>query len=197
MNSLSHLERIDRVNRPTLRRRLPPNRTHQVNAIMRYSYRIAAALVLAIGATALADVITFTDGSRVIGRVEGVADGKITILTEFAGSLTVEQGKITGITTDDRVHVEFKSGDTLVGVIVESDAVGSISVQSGIGTIPAPIGDVAFVWPSGTDSPHVVAARQAEAAKAEGMRFLRESAVDKVFEGKATLREINKVTFVD
>jgi type IV pilus assembly protein PilB len=31
----------------------------------------------------------------------------------------------------------------------------------------------------------------------QGMRFLRESALDKVFEGVTTLREINKVTFVE
>ncbi|MEM6456159.1 MAG: GspE/PulE family protein [Acidobacteriota bacterium] len=35
------------------------------------------------------------------------------------------------------------------------------------------------------------------AAKEEGMTFLRESALDKVFQGITTLREINKVTFVD
>jgi type IV pilus assembly protein PilB len=34
-------------------------------------------------------------------------------------------------------------------------------------------------------------------AKEEGMTFLRESALQKVFEGVTTLREINKVTFVD
>jgi type IV pilus assembly protein PilB len=34
-------------------------------------------------------------------------------------------------------------------------------------------------------------------AKEEGMTFLRESAIQKVLEGKTTLREINKVTFVD
>ena len=36
-----------------------------------------------------------------------------------------------------------------------------------------------------------------KAAKEEGMVFLREAAVKKVLEGKTTLREINKVTFVD
>jgi type IV pilus assembly protein PilB len=36
-----------------------------------------------------------------------------------------------------------------------------------------------------------------KAAKDEGMSFLRESAFKKVLEGKTTLREINKVTFVD
>ena len=35
------------------------------------------------------------------------------------------------------------------------------------------------------------------AAKEEGMSFLRESALQKVMEGRTTLREINKVTFVE
>ena len=34
-------------------------------------------------------------------------------------------------------------------------------------------------------------------AKEEGMTFLRESALKKVMEGRTTLREINKVTFVE
>ena len=36
-----------------------------------------------------------------------------------------------------------------------------------------------------------------KAAKDEGMLFLRESALQKVMEGRTTLREINKVTFVE
>jgi type IV pilus assembly protein PilB len=35
------------------------------------------------------------------------------------------------------------------------------------------------------------------AAKEQGMRFLRESAVERVLDGLTTLREINKVTFVE
>jgi type IV pilus assembly protein PilB len=35
------------------------------------------------------------------------------------------------------------------------------------------------------------------AAKEEGMTFLRESALEKALKGVTTLREINKVTFVD
>jgi type II secretory ATPase GspE/PulE/Tfp pilus assembly ATPase PilB-like protein len=35
------------------------------------------------------------------------------------------------------------------------------------------------------------------AARDQGMRFLRESAVERVMEGTTTLREINKVTFVE
>jgi type IV pilus assembly protein PilB len=36
-----------------------------------------------------------------------------------------------------------------------------------------------------------------KAARDEGMRFLRESAVERVMAGISTLREINKVTFVE
>ncbi len=36
-----------------------------------------------------------------------------------------------------------------------------------------------------------------KAAREEGMRFLRESAVEQVLKGVTTLREINKVTFVE
>jgi type IV pilus assembly protein PilB len=36
-----------------------------------------------------------------------------------------------------------------------------------------------------------------KAARDEGMRFLRESAVERVLNGTTTLREINKVTFVE
>ena len=35
------------------------------------------------------------------------------------------------------------------------------------------------------------------AAKEEGMTFLREAALAKVFAGKTSLQEINKVTFVE
>jgi type IV pilus assembly protein PilB len=41
------------------------------------------------------------------------------------------------------------------------------------------------------------AAEIKKAAQAEGMAFLRESAIKKVLAGETTLREINKVTFVD
>jgi type II secretory ATPase GspE/PulE/Tfp pilus assembly ATPase PilB-like protein len=36
-----------------------------------------------------------------------------------------------------------------------------------------------------------------KAARDEGMRFLRESAIEQVMNGKTTLREVNKVTFVE
>ena len=39
--------------------------------------------------------------------------------------------------------------------------------------------------------------RLLRAAKDEGMHFLRESAIDRVKRGLTTLKEINKVTFIE
>jgi type IV pilus assembly protein PilB len=40
-------------------------------------------------------------------------------------------------------------------------------------------------------------ARLKEAARESGTQFLRESALEKVFNGDTTLKEINRVTFVE
>ena len=48
-----------------------------------------------------------------------------------------------------------------------------------------------------TDSGQAADLRDQESAREEGMRFLRESAVEQVLLGRTTLREINKVTFVE
>jgi type IV pilus assembly protein PilB len=51
--------------------------------------------------------------------------------------------------------------------------------------------------PSGDDSRSPASSEIKKMAHDEGMRFLRESAVEKVLQGATTLREINKVTFVE
>ena len=130
----------------------------------------AAAASLMSAAHVEADIVTCTDGSRVVGRVEAIGGGQVTIVTDFVGSLSIELAKVASIATDERVHVEFASGDTLVGAIAPADEAGSITVQSEIGNIPASIASVEYVWPDGAESPHVVEARAAEAAKAEGLR---------------------------
>ena len=49
----------------------------------------------------------------------------------------------------------------------------------------------------GDKSENVRDAEIRRAARDEGMRFLRESALDKVRIGLTTLKEINKVTFIE
>ena len=59
----------------------------------------AAALALLAAAAALGGVVTTSDGSRIVGTVEQVADGKLVVLTEIAGRLEIDASKVTGIST--------------------------------------------------------------------------------------------------
>ena len=57
------------------------------------------ALALVMTALGLADVVTTTDGSRIVGTVEKVAGGKLIIMTDIAGRLESDAPKVTGIAT--------------------------------------------------------------------------------------------------
>ncbi|UCE60276.1 MAG: DUF481 domain-containing protein [Phycisphaerales bacterium] len=139
---------------------------------------------------ASADVITTSDGSRIVGTVEQVADGKLVIQTEIAGRLTIDASKITGITTEKPVHVEFSSGDTLVGPIAASADASETVVQSELGNISISPAEIAMVWPEGEESPRVVAIR----AQAEAEIEAAKPKWSAVLEGGATYTEGNRDT---
>ena len=130
-------------------------------------YAGAVGLTLLTAAATTADVVTTSDGSRIVGTVEQIADGKLIILTQIAGRLEIDASMITGISTDRAVHVEFSSGDTLVGTIETSaDGDGAV-VRSQLGEIPISPSNITLLWPEGDENPKVVHRRaqvQAEIA---------------------------------
>ena len=122
------------------------------------SYAKAVGLALLTAAAAKGDVVTTSDGSRIVGTVERVVDGKLVMLTEVAGRLEIDASKVTGISTDRRVHVAVDSGDVLVGPI-EASADGSV-VRSELGDVSISPTDIVALWPEGTESPQIAAARE-------------------------------------
>ncbi len=115
----------------------------------------------------LADVVSTSDGSRLVGRVEQMAGGKIVIVTEFAGRLEIDASKVTAITVDKPVNVQFESGDRLVGTIEHpSEQDGSV-MHTALGDIPVSSEQITAIWPVGADSPEVAAVKEkAERAQA-------------------------------
>jgi len=122
-------------------------------------------LALLAATPAMADVITTSDGSRIVGTVERVSDGKLVILTNIAGRLEIDSSQITGISTDGAVHVAVSSGDTLVGPIEASPDGDTSVVRSTLGDIPIPSSSITQLWPKGAENPQIVAIR--EEARAE------------------------------
>ena len=124
-----------------------------------------APLVLLLVSAAAGDVVTTSDGSRFVGTVEKIANGRLVIHTEIAGRLEIDASKVTGISTESSVSVVFRSGDTLVGRIVESPDRDVSVVRSGLGDIRISPSDITLLWPAGTENPELVAVR--EEAQAE------------------------------
>jgi len=115
----------------------------------------------------LADVVSISDGSRLVGRVEQMADGRIVIVTEFAGRLEIDARKVTAITVDQPVNVQFASGDRLVGTIERSSEQDGVVMRTALGDIAVSPEQFTAIWPVGADSPEVAAVKEkAEQAKA-------------------------------
>ncbi len=79
---------------------------------------------------ASADVVLTADGSRLAGKVLGMDKGIIKLKTSYAGTINIDQGKITSFTTDEEVLFRVSGGETLTG---KPEAVGEkgIRIQSG------------------------------------------------------------------
>lgn len=64
-----------------------------------------------------ADKIVLENGDTLTGKVEKVIDGKLTIVTEYAGPIVIPISKIKQIDIDDPVAVHLKDGEVLKGKV--------------------------------------------------------------------------------
>jgi putative salt-induced outer membrane protein YdiY len=87
-------------------------------------------LTLLILCTAvLADTITLKNGDRLTGKIVK-SDGKtLVIKTEFAGTVTVDFGAVSQITSDDPLNLMLKDGQKVVGKLA-SGADSKIDVET-------------------------------------------------------------------
>ena len=79
---------------------------------------------------ACADVVTTADGSRLTGKVLGIEKGIIKLETSYAGTLNIDQKKVTSFTTDEEVLFRVSGGKTLVGKPAAGGEQG-FGIQSG------------------------------------------------------------------
>ena len=120
-----------------------------------------------------ADVITLSDGSRLIGTVERMGDGKLILVTKFAGTLEIDATQVTLVETEQKVNVGMTTGDRLVGTIEWSPAVEHPVVQTELGGLPITTDKIEAIWPEGEKSPEVLAMEEQIAKVQEEMEAQR------------------------
>jgi len=123
---------------------------------------MVAAMMCAMGASvALGDQIFLKDGSVIVGQLQTVANGKITIKTDFAGDLTIESEKVQGITTDNPFSIELKTGDRTAGKLGYTPQGSQKIASETLGPINIQIDQVSTLWAKGGINPEVAAMRAA------------------------------------
>ncbi|MFH1749015.1 MAG: DUF481 domain-containing protein [Planctomycetota bacterium] len=112
-----------------------------------------------------ADVVTLTDGSRLLGQVERLGEGKLVLVTKFAGTLEIDAAMIASIQTDQPVNVGMDSGDRLVGPVEWKHEIDRAVVRTEMGGVPVNVSRITDIWPRDGKSPEVIA-MEAQVAKA-------------------------------
>ena len=139
---------------------------------------VAITVVLtALATVGRADVVTLSNGSRIVGIVERLDDGKLTIATEFAGTLEVDAAMVTSIVTEDSVNVGLTTGDRLVGVAGPPPQEGEIVVQTEVGEVTAALVQTEAIWLIGEKSPEQLHAEKEAEAKVGKWSFTLEGGV--------------------
>jgi putative salt-induced outer membrane protein YdiY len=105
------------------------------------------------------DVVTLTDGSRLVGTIQRLGDGKLVLTTKFAGKLEIDADKVVSLATEDKVNVALESGDRLVGPMA-AEADDRSVVQTVIGNLDIKLEDVTAIWPQGAKSPEQISAQK-------------------------------------
>ena len=126
---------------------------------------VIALIVLGSTWIARADEVLLTDGSRIVGQVEQLADGKIKIVTDFAGELTIDAAKIKSIATSKPMAVQLKNGERLIGNLSVAPGGEQQISRVSAATQPVPASQVAAIWSPEQDSPELVALKAKVYAK--------------------------------
>lgn len=100
---------------------------------------------------ARADVIETTDGTHLVGHVTKIADGKVYVETEFAGSIVVLQAHILRLETDRPVAVRLVSGQRVDGKL--SGGNGQVQVAAATGPVNTTVKEIAASWAAGSPEP--------------------------------------------
>jgi putative salt-induced outer membrane protein YdiY len=112
-----------------------------------------------------ADAIHTSDGSRIVGTIDILSEGKLIFLSNIAGKLEVDVAQLVAIESESDLNVEFDSGDRLVGHVTIHPGENRSVVHTSLGAFDFAADKIKSVWPVGADSPEVIAIKKDEEKK--------------------------------
>lgn len=125
---------------------------------------LIGAVSLATASAALADEVKCRDGTTIVGTVESIDGGIITIANaaDDAGKTKIKQSEVVSVSTEKSVYVRTPDKNTLFGKIVPAEESGKVKVDGGSVLGEFEIGQLSGSWPEGEKSPEEKAAEEAK-----------------------------------
>ncbi len=110
------------------------------------------------------DTVFTSDGSKLVGKIEQMAGGKLKIASALFGHVEIDSSQIVAFEFDEPLTVEFESGDRLVGTMAAGDEQRTSTMRTALGALDVSAGQIKSMWPPGSESPELAAVK-AEAAE--------------------------------
>lgn len=109
---------------------------------------------MAGGAFVQADIVETKNGARLTGTVTKVDAGTITLVTDYAGTLSIKQSEVVKFETEKPLFIRLAGGTTMEGTVTATPD-GKIQVNGKDGTITTTTDKVATTWAQGETDPAV------------------------------------------
>ena len=94
---------------------------------------------------AVSDEVFLTNGTRLVGNVQALADAMLAVDTDFAGLLRLDSSKIVGLTAERKLMVTLKSGERGMGTLKYSPEQGQVLAGTVFGDLRLKLGQVALI----------------------------------------------------
>lgn len=113
---------------------------------------ILAALLVILPAAVQADEVLLDDGSRLVGTVNSIREGVLTLQTQHAGKLSIKMSGVRGIVTDEERGIAQTEDTPEVGRL-ESDGEAQTLVKSDGSAREIATDSILLLWPAENEMP--------------------------------------------
>ncbi len=115
------------------------------------------ALLSSAGAGLLrADFVETKSGAHLVGTVNKIDAGAVTLATDYAGTITIKQSEIAKIETSQPMVIRLSGGTTMAGTLAPSSD-GKIAINGQDGSITTAVEKLKTTWALGATDPAVEA----------------------------------------
>lgn len=110
--------------------------------------RLLLFLLAALAPLARADILYTNNGAQIVGQITGVKNGRLEVATTYAGTITVLQTAVTGISTQRPLALQLADGTQAEGTVSSGIASGSLLIVTPERTLTARVIDLRGLWES-------------------------------------------------